>query len=366
MRKNSNKKEVFNYIYLHPGTTKQELQIGLNLSLPTINSCINQLMSEGLIIHSGMEKNTGGRNSKEYSVNHSLKYSLGIDITKNHLSIVLINLSAEIVDYTRVKKKFSQSDSYFIELREFIKAILDKNNVPLNNVLECGIGLPALTNLSNDKVVYGEILGIKSLEAQEIEAYLELPCKLYNDANAAGFGETWNKPPKETTFYLMLSNNVGGCILSQGEPYYGNTLKAGEVGHLSLHSGGKQCYCGQKGCVDQYLASKQLSRYTDGNLELFFEELPTNPTFQKIFDAYIIDLVETLNAIRMVLDSDIILGGYVGSYLEPYLAIIQEKLNHRNSFGDLSDYLFLCNQRKESIAVGAALPSILSFIDDIV
>lgn len=365
MRKNSNKKEVFNYIYSNPGTTKQALQMNLNLSLPTINSCISQLMDDNLIIHSGMEKNTGGRNSKEYSINQQLRYSIGIDITKNHISLVLINLSSEIVDYIRVKKKFSNTESYFIQLRELIKTILEKNKVELNNVLECGIGLPALTNITNDKVVYGEILGIKSLEVKEIENYLGLPCKLYNDANAAGFGETWNYPPTNTTFYLMLSNNVGGCVLSHGEPYYGNTLKSGEVGHLRLHSDGKQCYCGQRGCVDQYLASKQLSRFTDGNLEVFFDELPENQEFRTIFDAYVIDLVETLNAIRMVLDCDIILGGYVGSHLEPYLHTIQEKLDQRNSFGDKSDYIFLCNQRKESIAVGAALPSILSFIEEI-
>ena len=85
--------------------------------------------------------------------------------------------------------------------------------------------------------------------------YIPYPTALLNDANAAGFAETWINKDIKTAFYLMLSNNIGGAVIIDGSPYAGYHHHSGEVGHLCIERNGRPCYCGQKGCVDRYLAA---------------------------------------------------------------------------------------------------------------
>ena len=56
-------------------------------------------------------------------------------------------------------------------------------------------------------------------------------------------------------FYIMLSNNVGGAMIINGKVYSGNNFRPAEVGHMTLVPQGRQCYCGQYGCVDSYLSA---------------------------------------------------------------------------------------------------------------
>jgi predicted NBD/HSP70 family sugar kinase len=164
----------------------------------------------------------------------------------------------------------------------------------------------------------------------------------------------------------MLSNNIGGSMIINKDIYSGDSQKSGEVGHITLVPHGKPCYCGQHGCVDAYLAATNLSDLTQGNLQAFFDELKAgNTQYQTAWDDYLDHLASTVNIVHVLLDCGIILGGYVGEYLEPYMNDLKERAARLNTFSDGADYLRICSYKKESIAAGAALSFIASFIDSI-
>ena len=47
--------------------------------------------------------------------------------------------------------------------------------------------------------------------------------------------------------------------------------------------------------------------------------LPADFQFDDNWDRYLGYMASTINYVRALLDCDVILGGYVGAYLEPYL-----------------------------------------------
>ncbi|MCR5591947.1 MAG: hypothetical protein K6F73_10505 [Lachnospiraceae bacterium] len=65
------------------------------------------------------------------------------------------------------------------------------------------------------------------------------------------------------------------------------------------------------------------------------------------------------------MDCDVILGGYVGAYLEPYLDEIKRRALRINTFDSDADFIKLCSYKSESIAAGAALYYISQFINTI-
>lgn len=67
----------------------------------------------------------------------------------------------------------------------------------------------------------------------------------------------------------------------------------------------------------------------------------------------------------MLFDCPIILGGYVGEYLPPYIDEIKELARKYNSFETNADYLLPCLYRTEAIAAGSALHFITQFLKSI-
>ena len=95
---------------------------------------------------------------------------------------------------------------------------------------------------------------------------------------------------------------------------------------------------------------------TDGNLQAFFRDLENgDPAIARAWDTYLDYLATTVNILRMLLDCNVILGGYVGEYLEPYMEELKKRAARLNTFSDDAEYLKICSYKKESIAAGAAL-----------
>ena len=45
-----------------------------------------------------------------------------------------------------------------------------------------------------------------------------------------------------------------------GNIHHGRSNIAGEWGHHCLHTGGNNCYCGNKGCVETYISGPALEK----------------------------------------------------------------------------------------------------------
>lgn len=159
---------------------------------------------------------------------------------------------------------------------------------------------------------------------------------------------------------------MGGAIVIDGSIYSGDNQQSGEVGHITLVPGGRKCYCGQLGCVDPYLAATNLSDMTDGNLQEFFERLRAGEReLEKTWDSYLDYLASTVNIVHSLMDCDIILGGYVGEYIDVYMVSCSRRTAKLYTFSNDTGYLKTCAYKKESIAAGAALEFIARFTDSI-
>ena len=130
--------------------------------------------------------------------------------------------------------------------------------------------------------------------------------------------------------------------------------------------GGRLCYCGQRGCVDPYCAAPALTAATDGDLKLFFRRLEAGDReIQAIWREYLGHLAVAVANLRMLFDCDIIIGGYVGSYMDAHIDELRELLMQRSTFDDNADYVRPCRCKTEAIAAGAALNYISVFLESV-
>lgn len=101
--------------------------------------------------------------------------------------------------------------------------------------------------------------------ASALNAALDRPVLLENDANAAALGEMWQGAARDckTIICLTLGTGVGGAIILDGELWRGVDGTAGEIGHASVEPfGGVKCKCGNTGCLEVYASATAIVRMT--------------------------------------------------------------------------------------------------------
>jgi len=98
-----------------------------------------------------------------------------------------------------------------------------------------------------------------------LNAGLQRPVLIENDANAAALGEMWKGAARgcRTIICLTLGTGVGGGIILNGELWRGIDGTAGEIGHTSVEPfGGVLCKCGNFGCLEVYASATAIVRMT--------------------------------------------------------------------------------------------------------
>ena len=136
---------------------------------------------------------------------------------------------------------------------------------------------------------------------------------------------------------------------------------------MTVVADGRPCYCGQYGCLETYCSATVLSDTTDGDLGVFFEKLKNGDMESRmLWDSYLRYLSLAVNNLRMLFDCKIIIGGYVGSYIDGYMEQLWEMVRQRNMFeDDPEQFLLPCQYKTEAIAAGAALPFVAEFFEQI-
>lgn len=102
------------------------------------------------------------------------------------------------------------------------------------------------------------------------------------------------------------------------------------------------------------------------NWRYFFEKLEEgNAEYEKIWDEYLDNLAIAVDNLRMCFDCEVVLGGYVGNLIGPYVPRLRQMVAEKNLFGHDGNYVRACDYRAEASALGAAIKLIENYIQTI-
>lgn len=376
--KKYNKDNIYRYIIHKNTVSRPDIVEEVKLSMPTVLQIVNELIEQGLVKEVGEFKSTGGRKAIAISLVKNSKIAMGIDITSKHVSLVLTNIAGDILSNTRCELVFKDNEDYYISLVNLILKYKKKWIKDETNFLGFGFSIPGIIDEDQNKITYSHILNIRNISFDVFKRDIKEKTIFINDANAAAVTEIYGDRDNKDFIYLSLSNSVGGAIIrNTGNKsiitqsvkeliYLGDNMRSGEFGHMLIKCGGEKCYCGRHGCLDAYCSARKLSMDTGYSVENFFKKLNENDEkCIKYWDEYTNYLAEGIASLRMIFDCNIIIGGYIGSYIEDKLEDVKRKVESLNIFEKDSSFISKCNYKVESSAFGAALTLIDDFISTI-
>lgn len=189
-------------------------------------------------------------------------YSIGIDIGGTNTDIGLVSSEGRCVARKNLPTaKYFDADLYVADICKKIREMMAEQHVDAID----GIGIAApMGNYYTGCIENATNLnfkGVTDLNAL-VHKYMDVPVTVSNDANAAAYGELVYGGAKGMKNFITftLGTGVGSGIVIDGKLLHGKTGNAGELGHVIMIPGGRQCGCGRKGCLETYVSATGIRR----------------------------------------------------------------------------------------------------------
>lgn len=177
-------------------------------------------------------------------------HSIGIDIGGTKIAGALVDEEGNIVRESRVPTPAKNADAIVDAVVGLITELSAEHKV-----LGAGVAVAGFIDAEQSEIMYAPNLSFRNepLKAK-LEAKLNIPILIENDANAAGWAEYRYGAGRGFKHMVMLTigTGVGGAIISNSRMLRGGFGIAGELGHIRVVPGGRLCGCGAKGCIEQY------------------------------------------------------------------------------------------------------------------
>lgn len=193
------------------------------------------------------------------------KYAFGVDVGGTTVKLGLFDKEGNILDKWEIPtNKANKGEAILPDIAKSILAKMDEKGIKEEDLAGIGLGAPGAVD-DNGTLVGGAVnIGWEPFNIPDaIHAYINVPVKAANDANAAAFGEMWQGGGKgyNNMVAVTLGTGVGGGIIINGRLLSGATGAGGEIGHIHMNDNEtEECGCKNKGCLEQYASATGIVR----------------------------------------------------------------------------------------------------------
>ena len=181
-------------------------------------------------------------------------YYIGIDLGGTNIAAGIVTEEGKIVVKDSVPTLSERpTDEIVTDMANLSKKLVQSIGIEMNEIKGIGIGCPGTIDFETGEIVYSNNIKINHYPL---------------DANCAALGEYKINRHCASVFALVtLGTGVGGGVIINGKVFRGFNGAAGELGHMTIVSGGKMCTCGKEGCLESYASATALISQTKDALE---------------------------------------------------------------------------------------------------
>ena len=295
---------------------------------------------------------------------------LGIDLGGTKIEAVIIDDRDDLNVLKRMRVPTEAHKGYEHIIQQIAKLVEVMTTETGVKPTKIGLGSPGVLDPSTQTIKNSNTVCLngKAMK-QDLEAALDIPILIANDANCFAIAEATMGAVKdhiknpEVVFGVIMGTGVGGGVVVNGKVLMGHHGIGGEWGHSFLDDSGGQCYCGKLGCVEKLISGRALENYYESIMGVprdlaeivsrheAGDDMVATKTINRLIRYFGKGLANVIN----IIDPDaIVIGGGLGNIDLLYTEGVKEVEKH--IFNDRLDTLFLKPKLGDSAGVfGAAL-----------
>lgn len=184
--------------------------------------------------------------------------TIGVDIGGTKIALGVVTPAGVVLARTRRETQPSRPDEIVAAVADGIAELRRHHEVSA-----VGVAAAGYIDAGRSTVMFAPNLAWRDnpLRAQ-VEAHVDVPVLIENDANAAAWGEWRFGAGRGCDDMLMLTvgTGLGGGLVVNRRLVRGAHGVAAEFGHARAVPDGHRCGCGNRGCWEQYVSGSALTR----------------------------------------------------------------------------------------------------------
>lgn len=198
------------------------------------------------------------------------KFCFGVDVGGTTVKLGLFGTEGNLLDKWEIKTRSGEGGKLILpDIAASILGKMEERNIAREDIVGVGVGVPG--PVDGEGTIYNAVnlgWGIFNVK-KELQALVNLPVEIGNDANVAALGEMWQGGARGYANVVLatLGTGVGGGIIVEGKILSGSTGAAGEIGHIHVEDDETEaCGCGNVGCLEQYASATGVVRLANRKL----------------------------------------------------------------------------------------------------
>jgi len=208
---------------------------------------------------------TRGRPPVSLGVCPEAGYVAGIKLSdQSHSAVILDFAGNRIADATLPNTASLQTFEEIVDAAETVlNNVLKDANKPVSSLTAVGLGLPGVVDNTTGVVPWSPLVNAQNFPMRDaLQKRIGVPVCIDNDANLVTLAELWFGAGRTLSDFAVVTIEHGvGMGLALNHSLYRGSMGLGmELGHTKVHLDGALCRCGQRGCLEAYVADYALVR----------------------------------------------------------------------------------------------------------
>lgn len=262
------RQEVFEAVRAAGQISRIDIAKKLSVSPGSVTSITSDLLTAGLVVEVEGTRHDGalrGRPPVALSIAPGAGYVVGLKLGDFEHSAVVVDFAGAIVAKLDLRKPLSSKEvSALIAQAEGLLAdLLTQAGIERSQIRAVGLGLAGIVDFEAGMVPWSPLFRERDVQLRElISVRIGLPVYVDNDANMVTLAELWFGAGRSKSSFAVVTieHGVGMGLVIDNRLYRGAMGLGMELGHTKVHLDGALCRCGNRGCLEAYVADYALVR----------------------------------------------------------------------------------------------------------
>lgn len=261
------RQQIFQHVRASGRTARTDITRALDISAGSATTLTADLIASGLLREvDGPARDFGrGRPPVALEVVPEAAYVIGIKLSFKQHSAVLSDFAGNTVTAAALPASGKRGSVVQLldEIAALIELVIEKGHKSANDIKAVGIGLPGIVDNASGTITWSSLLIDSNVDLRtSFSQRFDMPLFLDNDTNMLTLAELWFGVGRDMTDFAVVTieNGVGMGLVVNNQLYRGTHGMGLELGHTKVQLDGALCRCGQRGCLEAYIAEYALTR----------------------------------------------------------------------------------------------------------
>ena len=287
------RQQVFERIRAAGEIARVQLAKDLGVSPASVTTLTSELIEAGLLEEAASARDVEtvrGRPAVSLRVRPGTHPVAGIKLSDREHTGVVVDFAGNVIASAAIERAPGALDPAAVveAAASLLQTLCARSGIAAHDLRALGLGVPGFVDGVSGVVHWSPILAARHVALREaLTDRLGLPVHIDNDANLVTLAELWFGAGRELADFAVVTieHGVGMGYVINHRLYRGARGMGMELGHTKVQLDGALCRCGQRGCLEAYLADYALVR--EARTALNISELETRSVgvmLESLFD----------------------------------------------------------------------------------